>query len=503
MYFKMRYKKGKNPYKNFNQQTNKFYIIKMLQKIFILSLISVQLQLVLASPGVPVRCGMSNDSKSCGTSGGSSWVSSDGGLFYIADCSNIGTLSQAFDTICASCFSGSLQFVNSNQDGCQSTPSMVGDNAPCQKDGVCSYITCGSPQAFNWLKSNGDTKNCYIQSLQALPNIPVGFSILNDYMCQSADGATYFANSYGSYCVETSASCSRNKNWNDKDCNICNANGANSANIYASSDQTQCTNTVSAGVNVPCQTGGSCSNCNSPTGFAFSKSTISGDSSNCFVTSCSATVFPTTGLNDYFCSSCSKSNKFANLAGTACLNIQQSCTRTSNWFDSDCEKCNAGTANAAKKYASADQKSCIDSLPSIPGNLVPCQTGGSCNSCSAPTGFTFTKSTASSDNTNCFITSCLATSIPITNLSDNYCGSCNKANQFANSYGTACVNSKSSCSKKQGWTDEDCQICNANGSSSTNLYASQNKTQCVSIKPTSSASQLMVFIGLIVFSILF
>ncbi|KAL4513122.1 hypothetical protein ABPG72_017807 [Tetrahymena utriculariae] len=415
---------------------------------------------------------MSNDSKSCGTSGGSTWVSSDSGQFYIVDCSKIGTLNSAFDTICASCFSGSLQYVNKDQNGCQSTPSMVGDNAPYQQGGVCSYTTCGSSQAFNWLKPNGDSKNCYIQSLLAIPGVPDGFSTLNDNMCQSADGATYFANSCGSYCVETSASCSRTKNWNDKDCSTCNANGANSANIYASADQTQCTNTISAGINVPCQTGGSCSNCCAPTDFTFTKSTISGDSSNCFVTSCLANVFPTTGLNDYFCGSCSKSNKFANLAGTACLNIQQSCARTSNWFDSDCEKCNTGTANAAKKYASADQKSCTVSPPSTPGTLVSCQAGGTCDSCSAPAGFTFTKSTVIRDHTNCFISSCLATSLPITGLSDNYCSSCNKTNQFANSYGSACVNIKSSCTKKQSWTDEDGQICNANGTNSANLYAS-------------------------------
>ncbi|KAL4481953.1 hypothetical protein ABPG74_008042 [Tetrahymena malaccensis] len=471
----------------------------MLQNIFILSLISVSL--VLANPGVSVRCGMSNDSKSCGTSGGSSWVSSNDGLFYIADCSKIGTLSSAFDTICASCFSGSLQYVNSNQDGCQNTPSMVGDKAPCQKDGVCSYTTCGSPQAFNWLKPNGDTKNCYIQSLLAIPGVPDGFSVLNDNMCQSADGATYFANSYGSYCVESSASCSRSNNWNDKDCNLCNANGANSANIYASADQTQCTTTASAGINVPCQTGGNCSNCSAPTGFTFSKSTINGDSSNCYVTSCQANVFPSTGLNDNFCSSCSKSNKFANLAGTACLNMQQSCTKTSNWFDSDCEKCNAGTANATKKYASADQKSCTASPPSTPGTLVPCQSAaGTCDSCSAPSGFTFTKSTAAGDNTNCFITSCLATSIPITGLTDNYCSSCNKTNLFANSYGSACVNIKSSCNKKQGWTDEDCQICNSNGMNSVNQYASQDKTQCISNKAATTSSKVMVFIYLIAIS---
>ncbi|EAR96575.1 cell surface immobilization antigen (macronuclear) [Tetrahymena thermophila SB210] len=204
-----------------------------------LLVISLSVALVLAgTPGQDVVCnGNTNDVTSCGPAGGSSWTAGTTSGSKIADCTALSaSLSGIFDTLCASCQTTNV-YAKSTQDGCINTPT-AGANVACYQSGSCS---CGNPPtpAFKW--KSVDTTNCQIASCLAAP-MPT--SSLTDQFCASCGKTNTYANSYGTACVNPSASCTRKTGWTDSDCKVCNASGTNSSNIYASADRTSCTATA-------------------------------------------------------------------------------------------------------------------------------------------------------------------------------------------------------------------------------------------------------------------
>ncbi|KAL4477511.1 hypothetical protein ABPG74_002661 [Tetrahymena malaccensis] len=205
-----------------------------------LLIISISIALIYAgSPGSDVTCnGNTNDATSCGPAGGSSWVAGTSTGSKIADCTAAATtLTGIFDTLCASC-QGSNPYAKNTQDGCTNTPN-AGANVACASSTSCN---CGSAptSAFKW--TNVDTTNCKITSCLAAPMPTSG---LTDNFCASCGSTNKFANSYNSACVNpTGGNCSRKTSWTDSDCKVCNANGANSANQYASADKTSCVSTA-------------------------------------------------------------------------------------------------------------------------------------------------------------------------------------------------------------------------------------------------------------------
>ncbi|KAL4477510.1 hypothetical protein ABPG74_002660 [Tetrahymena malaccensis] len=161
-------------------------------------------------------------------------------------------------------------------------------------------------------------------------------------------------------------------------------------------------------------------------------------------------------------------------------------------FDTLCTSCPPSAGNV---YAKPDQTGCINTPTA--GSNVACQQAGACDNCGTlPQAFSWTKA---SDTTNCVVKSCFAAPQPTTGLTDNFCGSCQKTNKFANSYGTACVNpTGGNCTRKASWTDDDCKLCNAGGANSTNVKASADKTSCVA---ASSSSQIIAVSALFLASL--
>ncbi|EAR96578.1 cell surface immobilization antigen (macronuclear) [Tetrahymena thermophila SB210] len=214
----------------------------MIKKLIILSL-AVTVILATATPGADVQCN-TNDQTSCGSSGGSTWAQgTNPGKSKIADCGSIGSsLSNVYDTLCTSCVTDSKNYANSAKNGCQTTVATPGAVVPCQASGACT--TCGSiSPAFAWSIPSGDTTNCIITSCLAAP-FPT--SNLIDNFCKSCGGASgTYANSYGTSCVASTATCqnTRSAAWTDSDCQKCNAGGANSANQYAAADSKSCVST--------------------------------------------------------------------------------------------------------------------------------------------------------------------------------------------------------------------------------------------------------------------
>ncbi|KAL4477512.1 hypothetical protein ABPG74_002662 [Tetrahymena malaccensis] len=332
----------------------------MIKKLLILSL---TVAIILAAAGSDVQCNTS-DQTQCGGAGGSSWAAGAGTKSKISECNNVGTLSgktDVYDTLCSSCYNDK-PYAQSGNNGCQASVATAGTTVQCQKSGSCS--SCGNiSPAFGWSIPSGDTSNCIITSCLAAPMPTTG---LIDNFCKSCGGSSkVYANSDGSACVASSATCqsSRTSGWTDSDCNICNKNTGTPTLVYAKADQSGCQATVGQqGANVPCQgSSNSCSNCGTFTNFLFVAS--GSDTQNCYVKSCLAAPMPASGLNDYFCGSCNKNNKFVNAYGTTCVNSTGSCTRNSGWTDSDCQVCNASGANSANQYAAADQKSCVSTKP--------------------------------------------------------------------------------------------------------------------------------------------
>ncbi|KAL4438337.1 hypothetical protein ABPG74_009760 [Tetrahymena malaccensis] len=158
--------------------------------------------------------------------------------------------------------------------------------------------------------------------------------------------------------------------------------------------------------------------------------------------------------------------------------------------------------NFLNPYVKQTQDGC-QKQPAIMGANVACASSTNCNNCgNAPTPAFIWQNV---DTTNCQIKSCLAAPMPTSGLTDYFCTSCGQTNKFANFYGSACVNpTGGSCTRKTGWTNEDCIICNQNGSNSANQYANSDKTQCVATAPSaySSSSYTQVFYSLIIAALL-
>ncbi|KAL4477508.1 hypothetical protein ABPG74_002658 [Tetrahymena malaccensis] len=208
----------------------------MIKKLLILSL-SAALILAVATPGADVTCNSNTDSTTCGSAGASTWTTGATNKFKIADCTAVGTsFTGVYDTFCTSCPQSGNSYAKADLTGCGSAP-VAGTNVACQQGGTCT--NCGNlpSQAFTWSKA-GDTTNCFVASCLAAPMPNSG---LTDNLCNSCQQTNKFANSYGTSCVNpANGSCSRKTNWTDDDCKLCNAGGANSANVKASADKTSC-----------------------------------------------------------------------------------------------------------------------------------------------------------------------------------------------------------------------------------------------------------------------
>ncbi|KAL4477513.1 hypothetical protein ABPG74_002663 [Tetrahymena malaccensis] len=425
----------------------------------------------IANAGSSVNCGVAGDKcAGCGTAPtGFTWTGTSPNC-NIASCFAAPLPSTGItDNFCGSC-GKSNKFANSYGSGCVNSSKTCTKRTDAWTDSDCSVCNQGganSTQAY----ASKDGKSCVASSASCSRS-----TNWNDSDCQACSGAQVFASNDAKSCVASSATCSRSNNWNDADCQACNGG----SNYYTSADQSSCVTSgiANAGSSVNCGVSGDkCAGCGTaPTGF-----TWTGTSPNCNIASCLAAPLPSTGITDNFCGSCGKSNKFANSYGSGCVNSSKTCTRSINWFDADCLACN-GTGSV---YAAADQKSCVNSIAAI-GKAVTCgNTGDKCAGCgAAPTGFTWTPATSS-----CSIASCLAAPQPSTGLTDGFCGSCGNGSKFANSYGLGCVNSSASCTRNNSWNDADCQVCNANGSNSANLFAAADQKSCTAKKPSNSQNQ--------------
>ncbi|KAL4484987.1 hypothetical protein ABPG74_020164 [Tetrahymena malaccensis] len=206
-----------------------------LQKIVLLSLLA---SFILAiQPGTSVICNSTGDCTACGSSNASTWVAGDPQKCKIADCSLMSApFTNMFDTICQSCL-GSSAFAKPDQSGCQLSSPTVGNIVQCQSANS-SCTNCGNvpSKAFSWQPSANDAINCVILSCLAAPYS----SGVTDNFCKSCGPTTkQYANSANTACVSSSASCSRNSNWSDTDCKICNGTDQN-AKQFASRDKTQC-----------------------------------------------------------------------------------------------------------------------------------------------------------------------------------------------------------------------------------------------------------------------
>ncbi|KAL4512938.1 hypothetical protein ABPG72_017623 [Tetrahymena utriculariae] len=435
--------------------------------IKLLLIISLSVSLVFAAQGLDAVCNDNTHSvASCGPAGGNTWEAGTAGTqAKITDCAQALNMAGIYDTFCASCQADN-PYANQEQNNCVNAISRQGQVAACASN-TDQCINCNSPSpAFTW--TNVNENNCRVTSCLSAP-FPT--SNLNDDFCTSCGGANRYTNIAGTACVNSSDSCSRITVWTNEDCLACR--GAD--NQYASEDQSQCIAAppvIVAGVEAPCASNtNQCTNCNSPSA-AFTWTNV--NETNCRVTSCSIAAFPTSNLNDNFCTSCGGVNRYTNIAGTACVNSSDSCSRITVWTNEDCLACRG----AGNQYASEDQSQCIAAAPVIVvGVEAPCASNtNQCTNCNSPSAaFTWTNV----NENNCRVTSCSIAAFPTSNLNDNFCTSCGGANRYTNIAGTACVNSSDSCSRITVWTNEDCLACRG----ADNQYASEDQSQCITVPP--------------------
>ncbi|KAL4466744.1 hypothetical protein ABPG74_010341 [Tetrahymena malaccensis] len=145
-------------------------------------------------------------------------------------------------------------------------------------------------------------------------------------------------------------------------------------------------------------------------------------------------------------------------------------------LDPFCQSCPQG--GKSNIYANAQQTGCQASP--VGGTLKQaCQSSSNCSACpKIPVGFNWSPN---SDGTTCSVQSCNAQQYPVSGLTDAFCASCvqSKGQVWANFDGSLCVIASASCSRKTGWTDFDCKVCN-NGITghTTLLYATADRTAC-------------------------
>ncbi|KAL4440887.1 hypothetical protein ABPG74_009300 [Tetrahymena malaccensis] len=263
-----------------------------------------------------------------------------------------------------------------------------GASVTCTSQGgstTCSNSCPSAPTGCQWIGASLTT--CQIQDCTLCANTMVQYT---DQYCLSCT-SNKFANSAGNACVNPQNTCGSGRtvnSWTDADCAACYGTG-----YIANGNKSACIN------------------CNA-----------------------------SSGLTDIICGLCStansNSNKFANAGGTQCVNSSLTCgaSRTANsWNSSDCQLC----------YGSS-------TFISYSGN-------SSCFNCSSPSG-----------------------------LSDATCAECATANSnqniYANNSGTKCVNSKATCGSSRTvntWTNNDCIACYAAG-----YVASSNGSTCINCKST-------------------
>ncbi|KAL4478432.1 hypothetical protein ABPG74_006667 [Tetrahymena malaccensis] len=151
---------------------------------------------------------------------------------------------------CLACQGSSNQYAKADKSGCQATP-------PPGADVTCSATTCTTsgtcpapptvPSGLSWTNGAASGK-CAINTCPTA-GTSSGLTGASDLFCQSCPGTpngqiqAIFANSSGSGCVASNATCGSNRtanSWTNADCLACNG----STNQYAKLDKSGCQSTA-------------------------------------------------------------------------------------------------------------------------------------------------------------------------------------------------------------------------------------------------------------------
>ncbi|EAS02183.1 cell surface immobilization antigen (macronuclear) [Tetrahymena thermophila SB210] len=303
---------------------------------------------------------------------------------------------------------------------------------------TCSNSCPAAPTGCQWIGAS--LTACQIQDCTQCSSSLVQFT---DLYCQSCT-SNKFANSVGNACVNPLNTCSSSRtvnSWTDADCAACYATG-----YIANGNKSACIN------------------CNA-----------------------------SSGLTDIICGLCStansNSNKFANVGGTQCVNTALTCgaSRTVNsWNNSDCQLCygsstfiahsgNSSCVNCSSPSGLNDATCADCATANSTQNIYANNSGTKCVNSKATCGSSRTLNTwTTNDCVACYGTGYIASSNSSTcinckasqALTDSICSACATANSnqniYANSDGTACVNSTSTCGSNRTtntWNDADCLAC--------------------------------------------
>ncbi|KAL4460608.1 hypothetical protein ABPG72_004035 [Tetrahymena utriculariae] len=339
-----------------------------------------------------------------------------------------------------------------------------GTTVKCLSQGgstTCSNSCPAAPTGCQW--TGASLTACQIQDCALCASSIVQFT---DLYCQSCT-SNKFANSAGNACINSSNTCTSSRtanSWTDSDCAACYGTG-----YIANGNKSACIN------------------CNA-----------------------------SSGLNDITCGLCStangNTNKYANAGGTQCVNTNLTCgaSRTPNsWSKSDCQQC-YGNANFISFSANSSCINCSQpsgltdaicsecAIANSTQNIYANNSATKCVNSKATCGSSRTVNTwTNNDCVACYSTGYIASSNASTcinckaswALTDSICSFCATANSnqnvYANSNGTACVNSTSTCGSSRTvntWTNADCQACTP-----ATPVAQQGGVSCVS----SFSSQLI------------